>query len=135
MPVTRRAVDGDAAIHEPFAGVVDVLHPIGEMTEVAATFVVLGVPIVGELHHRRLILLRALEIVRRTEKDEREAPALILDAAHFFEAQQIAIEMQRRLEGLHPDHGVQITHDAVPYASASISASVRLPGTMVTGMG
>ena len=36
VAVARRAVDGDAGIHQPAAGRVDVVDPIGEMAEIAA---------------------------------------------------------------------------------------------------
>lgn len=40
--LARRAVDGDARVHEPLAERVDVVHLVGEVAEVARLAVVLG---------------------------------------------------------------------------------------------
>src|SRR5690348_7162732 len=53
--VTRRAVDRHAVGNEGVAGVVDVVYGVGEMPEIAATGVRLGIPVVGELHGSRFI--------------------------------------------------------------------------------
>jgi hypothetical protein len=67
--VARWAVDGDARVHQPLAGRVDILHPVGEVAEIAAAVVpAVVIPIVGELDLRILI-------ARRGEEVEREAAA------------------------------------------------------------
>src|SRR6266853_2921579 len=49
VAVARRTVDGDALLHQPVAGRVDVVDLIGEVPEIAVLAVFLLVPIVGEL--------------------------------------------------------------------------------------
>src|SRR6185312_2676090 len=58
-----------------------------------------------------LILLRALEIVRRAKEDKREAASLVLDATNFLQTELGAVEVERGIQILHADHGVKITHD------------------------
>ena len=53
--VTRRAVDRHAAGDKGVAGVVDVVHGICEMSEIAAAGVRLRIPVVGEFHGSRLV--------------------------------------------------------------------------------
>src|SRR5437763_155471 len=135
MAIPRRTVDSYAALHEPPARFVDIVNAIGEVAEVAAVFVMLGIPIVGELNKRRLVFGRTLEIRRCAEKHEREASPFIVDPPHFLQAQLAAVEIQRLIQVRNADHGVQVAHNVVPQASASISSSVSPPGTIVTGMG
>ena len=63
----------------------------------------LRIPVVGELDLRRVV-------AGRGEEDEREAPALVLDAAQLAQSQQVAVEVQRLLEVGHAHHRVQVLH-------------------------
>src|SRR3954451_5043089 len=53
--VTRRAVDRHAVGDKGAAGVVNVVHGVCEMPEIAAAGVGLGIPVVGELHGSFLV--------------------------------------------------------------------------------
>jgi hypothetical protein len=89
-------------VHQPPAGFVDVLDPVGEMAEIAAFAIALLVPIVGELDLGFLV-------ARRGQEDQGEAPLLIVHAADFPKAEQI--EEADRFVGIgHADHGVEIFH-------------------------
>src|SRR4051812_6124954 len=55
LAVARRAVDRHAVGDEGVAGVVDVVHLVGEMPEIAAAGVGLGIPIVGEFDGSLLV--------------------------------------------------------------------------------
>ncbi len=52
----------------------------------------LGIPVVGEFDLRRVV-------AGRGEEDEREAAALVVDAAQLAQPQQVAIEVQRLARG------------------------------------
>ncbi len=52
VAVPRRPVDGDAGIHQPLAGLVDVVDPVGEVAEVAPALIGVLVPVVGQLDER-----------------------------------------------------------------------------------
>src|SRR6516165_12821474 len=53
--VTRRAVDRHAVSDKGLAGVVDIVDGVGEMAEITAAGVGLGIPVVGEFHGGRLV--------------------------------------------------------------------------------
>src|SRR5690606_41685626 len=76
VAVARRAVDGDAGIHQALAGVVDIVDLVGEMAEVAPALVVLRIPVEGELDERRLLVDAALLVLGRGEEDQRVATLL-----------------------------------------------------------
>src|SRR4051794_27816554 len=62
--VTRRAVDRDSGVHQPPAGLVNIVDLIGEVTEIAAARIAALVPIVRKLD------LSAV-VARNAEEDER----------------------------------------------------------------
>ena len=78
------------------------------MAEVAPARIDFRIPVVRELDHRGVALLRLFEIIGRAKKHEREPPLLAAGAAHFDEAEKVAVEVQRRVEFRDADHGVQI---------------------------
>jgi len=86
------------------AGVVDVVHLIGEVPEVATTVVAFLAPIVGELN------LSAF-VAGHTKKDEREAAGFVLHAPPLLEPE----ELEKCNSGVrigHADHAVQEFHFA-----------------------
>ena len=110
MTVARRSVDNYSLINELLTNCVDVVDLVGEMAEVAAPFVFLGIPVVGELDERRPILLRSLEVIRRRQEDEGEAALLVFDPADFSQAEFGAIKIHGSVEIGDPHHRVQIFH-------------------------
>lgn len=82
MAVARRTVDGDPIVHQALAGFVDILHPIGEMAEIAATAIAPFVPIVGELH-------LGILVAGHCEEYQGEAALVIVHPAHFLQTQQV----------------------------------------------
>ena len=70
---------------------VDVVDLIGEMAEIAAAGIGLRVPVVGQLHQRRLRLLRVLDIAGRGEEDERVA-AFLVDLAARLDEPELAVK-------------------------------------------
>ena len=60
-------MDGVASIQQSPTGFVDVLHPIGEVAEIAPAGVAMFVPIVGQLDHWRVGLFGPRDIIRRTD--------------------------------------------------------------------
>src|SRR3546814_16828906 len=96
MAVAGRTVDRDARVHQPPAGLVDIVDAVGEMSEIAAAAIALLVPIMGELHLRVLI-------ARRGEENEGEAALLIVHAPELAETEHIE-EADRFLRVGHGDH-------------------------------
>src|SRR5690348_15213514 len=114
-PVARRPVDGDAGLHQPLAGRVDVVDLIGEMAEVARLAVVLGIPVIGQFDLRAgpallFTLLDLPEIVAAGQKHQSIAVLLVDPAAGLLQAELVAIEVERRVEIADAQHGVQISH-------------------------
>ena len=79
-------------------------------------FVVFRAPVVGQLDHRRLVLVCCLFVARRGEKDEGVATLVVLLAADFLEAEPVAVEFEALLEVGHPDHSVQIAHSRFSFS-------------------
>ena len=88
---------------------IDVVDGIGEMAEIAPAFVVLGVPVVGELDGRLPARLRLLGVVGGGEKHQRVAALLVFDAPRLDKAHELE-KRDRRLEVGHADHRMQIFH-------------------------
>ncbi len=110
VAVARRPVDGDAALHQARARLVDVVDRIGEVAEVAAAGIGLRVPVVGQLHGRRPLGLGRLDIVGRGQEHQGEAAAGVIEARHLLEPETAAIEGQRLVQIADPHHGVKISH-------------------------
>ena len=89
---------------------VDVVDGIGEMAEIAPAGIDLRVPVVGELHQRRLRLFRVLGVAGRGEEDQGVTALLVARAPHLDEAELADEKGQRRLEIADANHGVQIFH-------------------------
>src|ERR1043165_8142 len=85
--VARRARDRVAEVDQALAGGVDVGDLVGDVAEVAAARVRVGlVPVVGQLD------LRRVAVGLFAEEDEREAALLAVPAADLAQAQAIAEE-------------------------------------------
>jgi hypothetical protein len=103
VPVPRRAVDGYAGIREALAEGIDVIDPVGEVTEVAPAGVLLRVPVVGQLHLGFLV-------PRGGKEDERETSGFDLFPAKFPEAELIAVKVEGGVEVADAYHGVKVFH-------------------------
>src|SRR5690606_7722987 len=108
MAVARRAVDGVAHVHQMLAKHVDVVDPIGEMAEIAAAGIVLGVPVVSQLD-------LGVGLAGGVEKDEREPPLFVFDTVRFDKAEALAIEAKAVLDRGNAHHGVKISQDKAPF--------------------
>jgi hypothetical protein len=104
VAVPRRAVDGDAVLHQPLAGRVNIVDLESEVPEVPPFAVRLWIPIIRELDLGVLVAWRS-KIV------ERVAPVRILRAPHFLEPELVAIEIERLVDVANAHHGVEILHD------------------------
>jgi hypothetical protein len=51
------------------------------------------------------------------EEDQREAAFLVLEAAHFDQAELVAVEVERGVDIRDADHGVKIAHLFAPAAA------------------
>ena len=63
MAITGRAIDHYAFIHHALASVVDVVHCVCQVTEVAAAIVVFRIPVPGDLDQGALSLLGVFDII------------------------------------------------------------------------
>jgi hypothetical protein len=109
VAIARRPVDRVAGVHQPLAAVVDILHPIGEMAEIAALAIAGLVPVMGELDLRLLV-------ARRGEEGEREPARLAVHPADLLQPEH-GEEADRRLRVRDADHRVQISH-CRPFSSS-----------------
>ncbi len=91
MAVARRPIDRDAVVHQALADGIDVVDRVGEVAEVAALAVVLGIPVVGQLH-------LCLFIAGRREEYQRESALLVFVATQLVEPERAAIEPQRLVD-------------------------------------
>ena len=71
-------IDDHAVVGQSLAGVVDVVHPKGEMAKGPAGAALLPVPIVGQLDLGHPLL------PRRGEEDQSEAPRFVLHPPDFL---------------------------------------------------
>ena len=78
--VAWRSVDGYSALDQSAAGLVDIVHLVGEMTKIAAAAVTLLVPVPGELD-------LAASVSGNAKKDERVPALLIVDPSALAEPQ------------------------------------------------
>ncbi len=107
MAIARRTVDGDACVHQPLAGRINIVDPIGKMTEIPTAAVIFGRaaiggwPVIGQLDLCNPVL------TGRGKKDQREAPRLAVETPHFLQPDQIEKGDSRVGVG-HADHRVQI---------------------------
>ena len=106
MAITRRAVDDDAGVHQPLAGLVDIVDLIGEMAEIAAAIIdfrraaILRRPVVGQFHLRVLV-------ARCGQVNEGEAARLAVEPLDLLEAEQLE-KADGLVEIRDADHRVQI---------------------------
>src|SRR6185437_7706812 len=80
--VARRPIDGHAIVHQPPAGLVDVVHLVSEVAEVAAAAVAGLIPVMGKLD-------LAAFVAGNAKEDEREPPLLILHPPALLEAEEL----------------------------------------------
>src|SRR5262249_51479108 len=100
------------------AHLVDVVDFVGEVTEIAGLAIVLGIPIVSQLHQRLvptslLALFDKRQIFGRGEKHERVAVLVIDPAADLPLAEAVAVEFKRAIEIAHTQHGMEIAHETL----------------------
>ena len=88
---------------EAFAAGVDVLDGVGQVPEVAASAIVLGVPVVGELD-------LGLLVPGCGQEHQCEAALRHVLAAQHAQAQAIAVEAKGCNQVCHADHGVEVFH-------------------------
>ena len=116
-PVARWAIDGHAMLAEALACRVDVLDGVGQMAEIAAPTVGLGIPVMGELD------LRAL-ITRGAQEDQRVASLRVVAARQFKQSERVPIEVQGLLDVGHADHRMQILHGKISRRAPGIWARI-----------
>ena len=109
VAVTRRAVDGDARIHQLLAGGIDVVDLVGEMPEIPAAGIDLGIPVIGQLEKRRFGLRGRISIPGCCQEHESVASLLVVDAPDFHEAEFRHVEVERIVEIRDANHGVQVS--------------------------
>jgi hypothetical protein len=117
MPVAWRAVNGDAVLHQPLAGFVNIIDLISEVSEISPVTIRFRVPIIGELK------LRAVLVAGGGEEEQREAPLLTLHAPHSLEAELVAKEVERPVDIRNAHHGMQILHGSLSLAVAETASN------------
>ena len=113
MSVPGRAVDGHTPVHELLAGGVDVVHLVGQVPEIPATGVLLGIPVVGQLHHRRHFLPGLFHVIPGGEEHQGESSGLVVVTAGFHHVEAVPEEADGFIQVADPDHGMQVSHLAV----------------------
>ena len=79
-------MDGVAHAVEMSAGFVDILHPVGEVSEIAATGVIFRVPVMRQLDARQAIgnfpafITRAGDVLVRGQENQGETARLTVEA-------------------------------------------------------
>jgi hypothetical protein len=103
MRPSRRAVDGDAAIHQALANFVNIVDAEGQMAKVATVVIGLDVVVIGQFD---------LGIGRRVGGNENQHVAVFraIAPAAFLEAQKVAVKFQRCIDIGNADHGVKVSH-------------------------
>src|SRR5690606_12990936 len=102
-------------------GLVDVLDPISDVPEVAATGILLGVPVVGELQRRALVFPRLFQVAGSRQTNQGEPTFLAFHAGDFNHAQMVAVETQRFVEIGDAHHGMKVFHVYTPCLKLSRS--------------
>ena len=74
-------------VGEVLAGGVDVVHLVSEVPEVAAAGIALGVPVVSELHLRRLV-------AGSREEHQREAALRAVLPRQLLQTERVTVEPQ-----------------------------------------
>lgn len=126
VPVARRAVDGVPCIQQALAGRVDIVHPVGEVAEIAPATIflrgaaVLGRPVIGEFDLGKAFL------PGRGKEDQREAPGLAVEPPHLLETDQRE-KGDRRIRIGDTDHAVEILDHERDHATTH--AELQPPNT------
>src|SRR6266849_4348290 len=108
LPRTRLAHAVDAFLLQVAAGLIDVFDAERDMPVRVAEIVLRGPPIPGELDNRGLVLTAV------TDKRERELAARKILLAEQPHPELVAIELERFVEVVHPEHRVQKSHRFYP---------------------
>ena len=99
----RRPVDGVTHVAQVLTQRVNIGGFIGQMAEIAPTLIILGIPVIGQLD-------RTFFLPLGREEDEGKAPAFVLVAAGFLEAEAVAVEALALFDIPDPNHGVEVAH-------------------------
>ena len=99
MAISWRAIDGDAGIHQLLTEVIDILDPVGEVTEIATAGIFLGIPVISQLNLGAFLTGGAQE-------NEGKAPLRYILATHFLKAKMLTVKSQALIKDLPPHHGV-----------------------------
>src|SRR5690606_16957938 len=114
VAIARWTVDRHTCIHQALAGGVDVIDGEGEMPEVACAAVILAVPVPGQFD------LSARRITRGGEKDQGEAPLLVIATRNLDQAKLVAVELERGFEIPDPHHAMQKFHCMLRFNGKSV---------------
>ena len=104
---------------------VDVVDLEGQMPEIAALAVALGVPVVGQLQERGA-RRRLRLVVRCGQEHQRVAAASFPAPADLLHAELVAIEIQALIDVGDANHGMEIPHEAVLSVSGRHHAPVTV---------
>lgn len=80
------------------------------MPEITAAGVLLRVPVVGKLDHRRLVFPGARFVFRSRQEHQRKTALLTALTADFDHTQQITEKVKGVVQITDPNHRVQILH-------------------------
>ena len=94
------------------------------MPEIPTPVIVLGVPVIGQFQFRRAGFPGAVGIARGCQKDKREAASLDILASGFNKSELVAVEIKRRVQVGHPDHGMKITHGTLRQWRKTMATSI-----------
>ena len=87
MAVVWRSVNRDAFIHEPLTDLIYIVDSVGEMAEVSAFIVFLGIPVMCELN-------LSLVVAWRCEEDQGEPALLTVVALKLSKAEFVAVKIE-----------------------------------------
>ena len=102
MPVARGAIDCDTVIHEMLTSFIDIIHAVGEVSEMTAICWqrIITVPVIGQLH-------RALFLTGGRHEHKRETPAFVFETACLFQSEKF-VKGDGFVQVFDPHHRVQI---------------------------
>src|SRR5690554_5234922 len=110
MAITGRAIDGYAFGLELLAQLIDIIHPERQVPEIAATGVLLRIPVVGQLHHWRLTFPGTGLVFRSGQEHQCKAALLAVFTGDFHHTQQVAEEVESVVQIADSNHRMQVLH-------------------------
>src|SRR5690606_26109559 len=123
VPVARRAVDGHAHRLQVRAGRVDVVHPEGQVAEIAGTAVILvRTPVPGEFDF-------CVGAAGRGEEHQSVLALGVFLPSHLAQAEAVAVEAEGGVQVADADHGVQVADGHGATQSRNRSGSSGLEGS------